>query len=247
MWSSISTSEPGPRSGRSEPDGVGQQQRAAADRLQRAHQRVERLRRRRPRRDGPGPTGRRPARRRAGPSTSRPAWPCTLGPRKARQVAIVDRPTGSATRSAMPPRPEPRTSATSGSRPPARARITRGGIRRRGARRRARLLGPNAIGSSSPRVVVVRAARPAPARWTGVAGRPNSASRWRQPPQGVHRHLAAADHRDLDDRPLAGRHHDPDRRGLGALALRIGRVLDVAAGEHPPPAPRIAAPTAKPE
>ena len=38
----------------------------------------------------------------------------------------------------------------------------------------------------------------------------------------------AADHRHLDDPPLAGRRHGADRRGLGALPLRIGGVLDIA-------------------
>jgi hypothetical protein len=54
-------------------------------------------------------------------------------------------------------------------------------------------------------------------------------SRWRQPPQGEHS-LAAAHDRDLDDLALARRHHHADGARLGALALRVGRVLDVAAG-----------------
>jgi len=42
--------------------------------------------------------------------------------------------------------------------------------------------------------------------------------------------LAVADDDDVDDAPLAGQRHRGDRAGLGARALRIGGVLDVAAG-----------------
>ena len=60
--------------------------------------------------------------------------------------------------------------------------------------------------------------------------------------------VAAADHRDLGDHPLAGGNHGADRTGLGALGLREGGVLDVAACvDAAAAAPRIAAPTAKPE
>ena len=41
--------------------------------------------------------------------------------------------------------------------------------------------------------------------------------------------FAFAHHHRLDDAPLAVRHHHGDRRDLGAGALRIGRILHIAA------------------
>ena len=43
-----------------------------------------------------------------------------------------------------------------------------------------------------------------------------------------------ADHRGGDDARAARRHQRRQRAGFGAQALRIGRVLDVAAGVHAP-------------
>jgi hypothetical protein len=48
---------------------------------------------------------------------------------------------------------------------------------------------------------------------------------------GAAQALPPGHHRHLGDSRLAGRHHGPDRRRLGALALRKGGVLDVAADE----------------
>ena len=90
--------------------------------------------------------------------------------------------------------------------------------------------GAKAPGSSAP--TVVRARSPSrPARITGASGAANSASFCRQPPQGVTGRRAVGDHQHLGDLGAAGGDHRGDRAGLGAGALRIGDVLDVAAGE----------------
>ena len=67
----------------------------------------------------------------------------------------------------------------------------------------------NASGSSSPTVVVMRRP-PGRPRWTGVSGAANSASRWRQPPQGGQNSMWRGGHRHLDDPRLARRR--PGRR-----------------------------------
>ncbi len=83
----------------------------------------------------------------------------------------------------MPPSPEPSTSPTRGRGPCQRERITPTALPSSEALRAAaaRL---NASGSSSPSVTV-RRRRSGSHRWTRACGVPNSASRWRQPPQGV--------------------------------------------------------------
>jgi hypothetical protein len=46
------------------------------------------------------------------------------------------------------------------------------------------------------------------------------------------RAVTVADHGDLDDAARAAGDQGADGAGLGALALRIGGVLDIGAGEH---------------
>ncbi len=85
-----------------------------------------------------------------------------------------------------------------------------------------------APGSSAP--TVVRARSPArSARMTGVSGAANSASFWRQPPQGGTGSGLSAITQHLGDLAPAGEAHRGDGAGLGAGALRVGDVLDVAA------------------
>ena len=51
---------------------------------------------------------------------------------------------------------------------------------------------------------------------------------------GRHQPIARAHDRRFDDPPSAGQDHRGDRAGLGAGALRIGGVLDIAAGMDAP-------------
>ena len=53
------------------------------------------------------------------------------------------------------------------------------------------------------------------------------------PPAGGAERRTLGHHDGLDDLPIAGRDHDADGRGLGALADRVGRVLDVAPRVEP--------------
>jgi len=60
----------------------------------------------------------------------------------------------------------------------------------------------------------------------------------RKAPRAEDRHLMLAHPQRHVERvmgavPPAGRHQHPDRGGLGALALRVGGVLDVATRVHP--------------
>ena len=121
---------------------------------------------------------------------------------------------------------------------PSRARCRRAASGRRGSTRalaassatliRGRASAPKPSGSSSPSVTV-RRGPPGRPRCTGVSGRGE-----------LRQALAAAaarradvqafgDDRDLGDLRVAGRDHRADRRRLGALALRVGGVLDVRA------------------
>jgi hypothetical protein len=61
---------------------------------------------------------------------------------------------------------------------------------------------------------------------------------------GLGRHRA---HRHRLDAAAAGGHHRGDGRGFGAPALRVGGVLDVAAGVDAAGSSSTAAPTAKRE
>ena len=85
-----------------------------------------------------------------------------------------------------------------------------------------------------------RAGRGAPAS----PGRANSRSRWRQPPHGGQMSRPLGDDRDLGDLACRPPRQRADRRGLRALALRVGGVLDVGAGvDRPSVGVRSAAPT----
>ena len=147
---------PRPELGPQRARGVGQQERPAADRLQRAHQRVER-----PGTDAlvemrPAPTGRRPARRRAGRAPAArhgPARSAAESPagRRRRSVDRLGDPLGDAHRGRSPGRSRPAAAGRA-----ARRRITRGRILGRRGAAPPRLIGPNAMGSRAPRVVVSR-------------------------------------------------------------------------------------------
>ena len=100
----------------------------------------------------------------------------------------------------------------------------------RGRAHAARCSGPKESGSSSARLVV-RRTRSMSTRWIGASSGANSRRRWRQPPQGVHSSALGAATTTSAISPAAARDHRADRRRLGALALRIGGVLDVGAGE----------------
>ena len=89
--------------------------------------------------------------------------------------------------------------------------------------------GPNECGSSSSSAKLARTPS-RPATWMRVAASANSRMRWRQPPHGVHRSSPSPTTTISAILPLAGERHRGDRAGLGARALRIGGVLDVAAG-----------------
>jgi hypothetical protein len=58
-----------------------------------------------------------------------------------------------------------------------------------------------------------------PQTWTLVSAAANSRMRWRQPPHGVHRTIAAADHRDLADLLRTVQHHGGNGAGLGTVAV----------------------------
>ena len=87
-------------------------------------------------------------------------------------------------------------------------------------------------------------------RWPIVTGTPspaNSASFWRQPPQGGTGGGAIRDHGNLHDFAVAGSDHRGDRTRLGAGAFGVGHVLDVCSpdgsrrlrsGSRPPPESR---------
>ena len=60
-----------------------------------------------------------------------------------------------------------------------------------------------------------------------MSGAANSFRRWRQPPHGGQMSSLLGDDGDGADLALAGGDHRADGRCLGALALRIGGVLDV--------------------
>ena len=91
----------------------------------------------------------------------------------------------------------------------------------------------NASGRSSPTVVVSRGP-PGRPRCTGVSG----ARELREPLPAAAAGRAElhvlGGHGHLGDLGLAGGDERADRRGLGALALRIGRVLDVRADVDAP-------------
>ena len=93
-------------------------------------------------------------------------------------------------------------------------------------------LGPNDSGSSSPSVTVRRR----PSGLTEIHRRLRSgklAQALAAAAAGADRLRPVGDHQDRRDRLLAGRDHDADGRRLGALPLRIGGVLDIAAGIEP--------------
>ena len=113
--------------------------------------------------------------------------------------------------------------------PDARREARRALLDRPGSVVHPRLSGPKDSGSSSASDVV-RRTRSMSARWIGASAAANSRSRWRQPPHGAHSCLARCGDDDLHDPPAAARHHRAERRGLRALALGVGGVLDVGAG-----------------
>ena len=89
--------------------------------------------------------------------------------------------------------------------------------------------GPNDCGSSSPSVnVAPHALRPGDMDRRCSVG--EFADALAAAAAGRAERLAVADDQDLGDAPLAGERHRGDRAGLGAGALRIGGVLDIAAG-----------------
>ena len=88
--------------------------------------------------------------------------------------------------------------------------------------------GPKERGSSSSSVAVIALAGGAD-MWISAPGTMNSRSRWRQPPHGHAGRLAVGDHGDLGDALAARGDERADRGRLGALALRVGGVLDVGA------------------
>ena len=177
-----------------------------------------------PRRGERGPAAPRPARRRSGRAPSGRRGPARSG---------VGSPGCRRSRS----RPRPR-SPRRRRRGRTRARRRRAGRGRRrlgaspppsGRARQRRGCGPRRRAGSSSPSVTVRRSPSGPQRWIGVSGRrelgqplPAAAARRAQV-------RPAADHDGLDDLPVAGRHHGADGARLGALALREGGVLDVAA------------------
>ena len=214
---------------------VGQQQRPAADRLQRAHQRVERrgadaLVEMRP----PRQAGDRHAAEAA--EHQPPGMALHARPRKARQVVVGDRrPARRSARRSHRARSPGRSRPGAAGRRRAR-RITAAASSAGRGRGAAQVDRPERHGQQRRPASSSRAARPARQDAPGSPGartRPAAGGSRRRACKG----LASADQGELGDRPLAGRHHHPDRVGLGALALRIGGVLDVAAGEHLPAAP----------
>ena len=79
---------------------------------------------------------------------------------------------------------------------------------------------------------MLRARSPAgPARITGVSGRGELGELLAAAAAGGDDLRAVGDHQHLGDGGAAGGDHGGDGAGLGAGALRIGDVLDVAAGE----------------
>ena len=95
------------------------------------------------------------------------------------------------------------------------------------ARAHASVSGPNDSGSSSASEVV-RRTRSRSARWIGAsAGELAQALAAAAARRALL--LARRRHDDLDHAAAAARHHRPERRRLGALALRVGGVLDVGA------------------
>ena len=222
MWSAIAISEPGPDLGAQRAGGVGDQQRLGAGVLERAHRARASRPGRRPRRRACGPAGTRPAARRGVPSTSRAAVAGDARLREARAGRRRRSATASSSASASPPRPEPRM------------------IPSRGAK-------PGALGDDR---VAVDSRAGTPGRRSAAAAPRASSSRARrssaqQVDVGVERHelaqplaaaaarhagvLAVGDHRGLGDPRAARPRQRADRRRLGALALRVGGVLDVGA------------------
>ena len=94
----------------------------------------------------------------------------------------------------------------------------------------ARCARPKAPGKSAP--IVVRARSPSgPARMTGVVRQGELGELLAAAAAGGDDLGAVGHHQHLGDRGLAGGDHRGDGAGLGAGALRIGDVLDVAADE----------------
>ena len=217
MWSVIAISCPGPTAGaatRRRWSARGSRRRPPS-----ARGRVPAAPRdRRPRRGAPAPGARRPAPRRSMPSTARPAWPATRRLREPGQLLVPDHDRvlhGVGHRA----QPDPRTTPTRG-----RARR---GIATASSSSASRSNDP---GSSSPSVTVSDSA-PGRPRYTGVVrpselGQPLPAASAR----GADARPARADHGHRGDRRLAGGDQRAERRGLGALPLRVGGVLDVRAG-----------------
>ena len=237
MWSEISIRLPGPTSAPQRPGGVGEHEDLRARRAQRAdwgadvlevaalvHVRAPLEHRHRHVADVA--------------QHGRPPWPATLGSGKPGSVGVVDR---GGIRHGVGHRAEARAEHHAHARPKAGALVHDG--------RRLAVTHPRRLELERERQQLAdgRGLRGPPGRRGGPGCRRREL---RQPLTAAAAGRAdvhvLGGHRHLGDPRLARRDQRADGGGLGALALRIARVLDVRAHvDARRPAPRSAAPTGK--
>ena len=186
--------------GAERPGGVGEDERVAAERPERRDRRRAWRRHCRSRSSARGRRRRRPAPPRAGRRRPRSCARRRSKPGKPGRLAHRECERRRSTESARPPRPEPRIDAD-----------------REGKIERARISAAAGVALSLIVTLVqvegrgkqlgepegLAACRRGRSTWTSVSGAPNSARRWRQPPQGVVRRpsMRLGDDRDLGDLP----------------------------------------------